>query len=58
VLSAVRYRSVLDYSVTVGTLFGLSVPDFWFGLMLDGRPATLPARPCLWRPRSGPIRGL
>src|SRR6266700_3516973 len=34
VLSAVRYRSVLDYSVTVGTLFGLSVPDFWFGLML------------------------
>ena len=34
VLSAVRPRSPLDYSVTTAAFMGLSVPPFWFGLLL------------------------
>lgn len=31
---AVRQRTKLDYGVTISALFGYSMPDFWFGLML------------------------
>jgi len=34
ILSAVRRYSLLDHVTTTGTLFGLSMPDFWFALML------------------------
>ncbi len=34
VLSAIRQYSKLDYAVTVFSFFGLSMPVFWFGLML------------------------
>ncbi len=35
VLSAVRKYSVVDYLVTVLAYFGISVPVFWFGLVLQ-----------------------
>jgi peptide/nickel transport system permease protein len=34
VLSAVRQYSKLDYAVTMFSFFGISMPTFWFGLML------------------------
>jgi peptide/nickel transport system permease protein len=34
VLSALRPRSALDYSVTTTAFMGLSLPPFWFGLLL------------------------
>ncbi|MXR20408.1 ABC transporter permease [Halobacterium bonnevillei] len=34
ILSAVRKGSKSDYSVTVGALTGLSIPNFWLGLIL------------------------
>jgi len=34
VLSAIRQYSKLDYAVTMFSFFGLSMPVFWFGLML------------------------
>lgn len=34
VLAAAYRNSPLDYTVTVGALFGASMPAFWFGLML------------------------
>ncbi len=34
ILSAVRQYSRLDYSVTALSYFGLSMPTFWFGLMM------------------------
>jgi peptide/nickel transport system permease protein len=34
VLSAVRQYSKLDYAVTTFSFFGISMPAFWFGLML------------------------
>ena len=34
VLSAIRQYSKLDYAVTMFSFFGLSMPTFWFGLML------------------------
>ncbi|MBW2015762.1 MAG: ABC transporter permease [Deltaproteobacteria bacterium] len=34
IISAVRPYSVLDYFVTAATLFGISMPVFWLGLML------------------------
>ena len=34
VLSAVRQYSKLDYAVTMFSFFGISMPVFWFGLML------------------------
>ncbi len=33
IISALKRYSVLDWFVTVGSLFGLSIPTFWFGLM-------------------------
>lgn len=34
VLAAVRKNTVLDRLATVGTLFGVSLPGFWFGILL------------------------
>ncbi len=34
IISAVRQYSVLDYVVTSFSFFGISMPAFWFGLML------------------------
>jgi len=34
ILSAVRHYSLLDYTVMVLALFGLSMPVFWLGLMM------------------------
>jgi len=34
IISAVRKGSAADYAVTVGALTGISVPNFWLGLML------------------------
>ena len=34
VLSAVRQGSVLDYAATTFSQFGISVPDFWMGILL------------------------
>src|SRR2546423_1816897 len=34
IVSAVRRYSLLDYALTVFSIFGLSVPSFWLGLML------------------------
>ena len=34
IYSAIRKYSLADYLVTAGTYFGLSMPVFWFGLML------------------------
>ena len=34
ILSAVRRYSWLDHVTTTSTLFGLSMPDFWFALMM------------------------
>jgi len=34
VIAAVRPNSWLDYLVTVGSLFGISMPVFWLGLMM------------------------
>ena len=34
ILSALRQHSKLDYIVTMLSFFGLSMPGFWFGLML------------------------
>jgi len=34
VIAAVRQRSWVDNSLTAGSLFGLSMPNFWFGLLL------------------------
>lgn len=34
VLSAVKKNSWLDYGATIITLFNLSIPAFWFGIML------------------------
>ena len=34
VISALRRNSRLDHSITTATLFGLSMPDFWFALLL------------------------
>jgi len=34
ILSAIRRYSVLDYSVTILSFAGISLPVFWFGLML------------------------
>jgi len=35
VYSAVRHYSAFDYSVTVASFLGISMPVFWFGLMLQ-----------------------
>ncbi|MCY4621298.1 MAG: ABC transporter permease [bacterium] len=34
VISALRRNSKLDHTITTATLFGLSMPDFWFALLL------------------------
>lgn len=34
IISAVRKGTPADYSVTIGALTGISVPNFWLGLML------------------------
>jgi peptide/nickel transport system permease protein len=34
IVSATRRRSVFDYIATVGAMVGLSVPTFWFGLIV------------------------
>jgi peptide/nickel transport system permease protein len=34
IVSAVRRHSVFDYCATTGAMVGLSVPTFWFGLMV------------------------
>lgn len=34
IYSAVRKYSLADYLVTAGSFFGISMPTFWFGLML------------------------
>lgn len=34
ILAAVRRRSWVDHTLTAGSLFGLSMPNFWFGLLL------------------------
>lgn len=34
IISAVRKGTMADYSVTIGALTGISVPNFWLGLML------------------------
>lgn len=34
IISAVRKGTAADYSVTIGALTGISVPNFWLGLML------------------------
>jgi peptide/nickel transport system permease protein len=34
IVSAVRRHSIFDYCATTGAMVGLSVPTFWFGLMV------------------------
>jgi peptide/nickel transport system permease protein len=34
IVSAIRRHSVFDYCATTGAMVGLSVPTFWFGLMV------------------------
>lgn len=34
VISAVRRYSAFDYAATVGAFFGVSIPNFWLGIML------------------------
>lgn len=34
VISAVRRYSALDYMATIGAFFGVSIPNFWLGIML------------------------
>lgn len=34
IVSATRRRSVFDYIATIGAMVGLSVPTFWFGLIV------------------------
>ena len=34
IVSAIRRRSLFDYCATTGAMVGLSVPTFWFGLMV------------------------
>src|SRR5438046_2037750 len=34
IVSAIRRRSVFDYVATTGAMIGLSVPTFWFGLVV------------------------
>ncbi len=47
VLGAIRRYSVADYAATVGAMIGLSIPTFWFGLVIiyvfSVRLAWLPA---------------
>ena len=52
VISAVRQYSKLDYGLTVFSFFGMSMPTFWFGLMMMivfsvwlKRPSGLPFLP-------------
>lgn len=52
ILSAVRQYSKLDYGLTVFSFFGMSMPTFWFGLMMMvvfsiwlHRPSGLPLLP-------------
>lgn len=33
IISALKRYSLTDWTVTVGSLFGVSIPTFWFGLM-------------------------
>src|SRR6185437_4886218 len=34
ILSAVKNGSLLDYAATMGALWGLSIPNFWLGILL------------------------
>src|SRR5438552_5148759 len=34
IVSAIRRRSIFDYVATTGAMIGLSVPTFWFGLVV------------------------
>ena len=34
IVSAIRRRSIFDYAATTGAMIGLSVPTFWFGLIV------------------------
>jgi peptide/nickel transport system permease protein len=52
IISAVRQYSKLDYGLTVFSFFGMSMPTFWFGLMMMivfsvwlKRPSGLPLLP-------------
>jgi peptide/nickel transport system permease protein/oligopeptide transport system permease protein len=35
VISATKPHSLLDYAITFGSLLGISMPTFWFGLLLQ-----------------------
>ena len=54
---AIGAKAIAD-AAPDGYTLGIATISTRWASTLDGRPATLPARPCLWRPRSGPIRGL
>lgn len=41
ILSAVLQNSPVDYSVRVGSIIGLAIPNWWFGVMLLLIPAVL-----------------
>ncbi len=49
ILAALRQRSFIDYSVSVISLIGQSVPSFWLGIML----ILLFARQLRWLPSAG-----
>ena len=34
VLGAIRRYSLADYLATIGAMVGLSIPTFWFGLVM------------------------
>jgi len=53
ILAAVRQRSLLDHVVSVVSLLGQSVPNFWLGIML----ILVFARDLRWFPSAG-IGGL
>src|SRR5262249_41126157 len=49
VYSAVRQYSLFDYAITLFSFFGISMPVFWLGLMLQ----LLLAVPLSWPPVAG-----
>lgn len=51
VLAAVKKNTILDRAATVGSLFGVSLPGFWFGILL----LLLFAVNLRWLPVSGQI---
>ena len=49
VIAAVNKGTLIDRIATVVSIFGVSMPGFWFGLLLIMLFAGALAHPCRWR---------